>query len=49
MIQIAVLAWVFLDESLGVPEIIGIVLVSIGIFLTQVISTRQKKTSPSRT
>ena len=35
MIQIAVLAWVFLDEPLGAPEFIGIALVSVGIFFTQ--------------
>jgi len=42
MIQIAVLAWVFLDESFGVPEVLGIALVSIGVFLTQVISWHLK-------
>jgi drug/metabolite transporter (DMT)-like permease len=35
MIQIALLAWLFLDETLGGPEIAGIILVSIGVFLTQ--------------
>ena len=48
MIQIAVLAWVFLDESLGIGEIGGVVLVSIGVFLTQVITTRQKQGTPTR-
>ena len=48
MIQIAVLAWVFLDESLGIAEIGGVVLVSIGVFLTQVITTRQKQGTPTR-
>ncbi len=35
MIQIALLAWLFLDESLGGPEIVGIVCVTLGVFLTQ--------------
>jgi len=48
MIQIAVLAWVFLDETLGIAEIGGVVLVSIGVFLTQVITTRQKQGTPAR-
>jgi drug/metabolite transporter (DMT)-like permease len=36
LIQIAILAWIFLGETLGVGEIVGIVLVSVGVFLTQV-------------
>lgn len=36
LIQIAFLAWLFLGERLGLGEIVGIVLVSIGVFLTQV-------------
>jgi drug/metabolite transporter (DMT)-like permease len=35
LIQIAVLAWVFLDETPGPPELAGIVLVSVGVLLTQ--------------
>lgn len=35
LIQIAVLAWFFLSEPLGTPELIGIALVTIGILLTQ--------------
>ena len=35
LIQIAMLAWVFLDEAPGLGEWIGIVAVSLGIFLTQ--------------
>jgi drug/metabolite transporter (DMT)-like permease len=35
LIQIAVLAWVFLDETPGPPEFAGIVLVSVGVLLTQ--------------
>lgn len=38
LVQIAVLAWIFLDEPLGVVEITGIGLVSIGVFLTQAVS-----------
>lgn len=37
LIQIAVLAWVFLNETLGIAELGGILLVSIGVFLTQAI------------
>ncbi len=49
MIQIAVLAWLFLDESLGVGEVLGIVLVSIGVFFTQAITTRPKQAAPPAT
>lgn len=48
MIQIAVLAWIFLDESLGIPEIAGIVLVSMGVFLTQAISIRRNNAATTR-
>jgi drug/metabolite transporter (DMT)-like permease len=37
LVQIAVLAWIFLDEPLGFSEAIGITLVSIGILLTQTV------------
>jgi len=37
LIQIAFLAWIFLDEPLGWGEATGIVLVSLGILLTQAI------------
>ena len=37
------------NESLGIAEIVGIILVSIGIFLTQVIKTGQRGAAPSRT
>ncbi|MGH3650549.1 MAG: DMT family transporter [Acidimicrobiia bacterium] len=44
LIQIAILAWVFLDESLGLGEAAGIVLVSVGILLTQtVMSSRSRR------
>lgn len=36
LIQIAVLAWVFLDEAPSLVELIGMALVSTGVFLTQV-------------
>ncbi|HEY3428738.1 MAG TPA: EamA family transporter [Acidimicrobiia bacterium] len=39
LIQIAILAWAFLDESPGVREWIGIGAVSLGIFLTQLAAT----------
>ncbi len=48
MVQIAFLAWLFLDEALGAPEIAGIVLVSIGVFLTQVITIRRKSQIDTR-
>lgn len=50
LIQIAVLAWVFLDEPLGFNEAFGILLVSIGILLTQTLfaSHRRASTRPSR-
>lgn len=35
LIQIAILAWIFLGERLGIGEVVGIVLVSVGVFLTQ--------------
>ena len=38
LIQIAVLAWIFLDEPLGLSEAAGIILVSVGILLTQSIN-----------
>lgn len=37
LIQIAFLAWIFLDEPLGWGEVAGIILVSVGILLTQAI------------
>lgn len=37
LIQIAALAWIFLDEPLGFREAIGILLVTIGILLTQTV------------
>lgn len=41
MIQIALLAWVFLDEPLGVGEVLGIILVSIGVFCTQAVPRKR--------
>lgn len=35
LIQIAVLAWMFLDERPGFPEVAGMLLVSAGVFLAQ--------------
>lgn len=35
LIQIAVLGWLFLSEPLGIPELVGIALVTVGVLLTQ--------------
>lgn len=43
LIQIAVLAWIFLDEPLGIGEIVGILMVTLGILLTQTVFTRRRK------
>lgn len=43
LIQIAVLAWLFLDEPLGFGEVVGIVLVSAGILLTQTIFNHRRR------
>lgn len=42
LIQIAVLAWIFLAETPGTPEVAGIFLVSAGVFLTQAIGARNR-------
>lgn len=49
LIQIAVLAWIFLDEPLGLRETIGILLVTIGILLTQTVFTSRGQASTRRT
>ncbi len=41
LIQIAVLAWVFLQESLGVQEIVGLVLAGAGTLIVQVRGRRE--------
>lgn len=46
LIQIAVLGWTFLDEPLGFREGAGVVLVSIGILLTQTMFTVRSPRSP---
>jgi drug/metabolite transporter (DMT)-like permease len=48
LIQIAVLAWIFLDEPLGFREAIGILLVTIGILLTQTVFTSRGQASTRR-
>lgn len=48
LVQIAVLGWVFLDEPLGPAEIVGVVLVSLGILLTQTVLTRRGRTTRRR-
>ncbi|MEO1056420.1 MAG: DMT family transporter [Actinomycetota bacterium] len=35
LVQIALLAWVFLDEAPGIAGIVGIIAVSVGVFFTQ--------------
>jgi len=40
LIQIAALAWLFLDETPGIAEVAGIALVSVGVFLTQASGVR---------
>lgn len=42
LIQIAVLAWLFLDEAPGLLGLVGIGLVSVGVFLTQDIKRRRE-------
>ena len=44
LIQIAVLAWIFLDEAFGTREALGILLVTIGILLTQTVFTSRRQT-----
>ena len=46
LIQIAVLAWIFLNEPLGFGEAAGIVLVSAGVLLTQT-TLADRRRSPS--
>ena len=45
LIQISALAWIFLDEPLGILGVVGIVVVSLGVFLTQT----SRQVAPSRT
>jgi drug/metabolite transporter (DMT)-like permease len=42
LIQIAFLAWLFLDEAPGAMEWMGIVAVTLGIFLTQISESRSR-------
>jgi drug/metabolite transporter (DMT)-like permease len=42
LIQIAVLAWLFLDERPGLPEVAGMLLVSFGVFLAQAAAAGRK-------
>ena len=48
IIQIAILAWVFLDEPLGAVEVVGILLVSVGVFFTQTITRRGRRAVGTR-
>jgi drug/metabolite transporter (DMT)-like permease len=47
VIQIAALAWIFLDERPGVPELSGILFVSVGAYLTQLAGGRGTRTAES--
>jgi drug/metabolite transporter (DMT)-like permease len=43
LIQIALLAWVFLDEPPGLLGLVGIVVVSIGVFFTQAVAAARDR------
>lgn len=43
LIQIAILAWIFLNETPGTAALVGILLVSAGVFLTQAIGVARNK------
>jgi drug/metabolite transporter (DMT)-like permease len=43
LLQVAVLAWVFLGETPGLPEVIGIALVSLGVLMAQTASPRRRR------
>ena len=43
VIQIAVLAWLYLDEQPGASQIVGMILVSIGVFLAQAATAIRKR------
>ncbi len=47
LIQIAILAWIFLAERPGALQIGGILLVSSGVFLTQAATSRGRRRTPS--
>lgn len=47
VVQIPILGWIFLDEPLGLPEITGIVLVSIGVGACQGIRLRRRRAGAS--
>ena len=48
LLQIAVLAWIFLDEQPGLPELAGILLVSVGVYLTQLAGERRQTVDGER-
>jgi drug/metabolite transporter (DMT)-like permease len=48
LVQIAVLAWLFLDETPGIAALVGIALVSIGVFLTQLSGTKAGRRTTER-
>lgn len=45
LIQIAILAWLFLGESLGLREVAGLALAAVGIFLTHLMPARRRPPS----
>jgi drug/metabolite transporter (DMT)-like permease len=47
LVQISVLAWLFLGESLAVREVAGLALAAAGIFLAHVTPTRRRPPTPS--
>lgn len=46
VIQIALLAWIYLDERPGTSQIVGMLLVSIGVFFAQASATTRKQRVP---
>ncbi len=48
LIQIAALAWIFLDETPGAPELLGILLVSLGVLLTQTATIWRQRSAARR-
>jgi drug/metabolite transporter (DMT)-like permease len=49
LVQIAVLAWLFLGESPGLPALLGILLVSAGVYVVQVAGRSAPSGEDSRT
>ena len=47
LVQIGVLAWIFLGERPGVPGMVGVVVVSAGVLLTQTSAGTRLAAAPS--